>query len=225
MQITSLQIDNQLTCTPYPVILSFDSSKGITSGIRAESVLESSREPVISLVVTKWKNRYLSLISFEQISLRSVTDSKQMYWSQALYSTVIMLYDCLTSLFSCRVADCHLELDQDVILSLFDFIKTLSSRLQSRVLQHAKATDNPLFDGVSIMNTSTSIDWVLKKSNVNEYYSVNIPVFQQSSNRTSLLPSIVPIGAPWQRIHLLAKKQKKIYVELFDVAPIKLTLR
>lgn len=123
------------------------------------------------------------------------------------------------------MADCHLELDQDVILSLFDFIKTLSSRLQSRVLQHSNATDHPLFDGVSIMNTSNSIDWALKKSNVNEYYSVNIPVLQENSNRTSLLPSIVPIGAPWQQIHLLAKKQKKIYVELFDVAPIKLTLR
>ncbi|KAL3354105.1 hypothetical protein AABB24_018653 [Solanum stoloniferum] len=192
LQITSLQIDNQLTCTPYPVILSFDVSNGITSGIRAESILESSREPVLSLVVTKWKNRYLSLVSFEQINL--------------------------------RVADCHLELDQDVILSLFDFIKTLSSRLQSRVLQYSNATDHPPFDGVSIMNTSNTIDWAPKKSNVNEYYSVNIPVFQESSNRTSLLPSIVPIGAPWQQIHLLAKKQKKIYVELFDVAPIKLTL-
>lgn len=136
-----------------------------------------------------------------------------------------MLYYCLTSLFSCRVADCHLELDQDVILSLFDFIKTLSSRLQSRVLQHSNSTDHPLSDCVSIMNTSNSIDWAPMKSNVNECYSVNIPVFQENTSRTSLLPLIVPIGAPWQQIHLLAKKQKKIYVELFDVAPIKLTLR
>lgn len=192
LQITSLQIDNQSACTPYPVILSFDVSKGITSGIRAESALEIPREPVLSLMVTKWKSRYLSLVSFEHISL--------------------------------RVADCHLEIDQDLILSLFDFIKTLSSRLQSRVLQHSNSTDHPLFDGVSIMNTSNSIDWAPKKSDVNECYLVNIPVLQENSNRTSLLPLIVPIGAPWQQIHLLAKKQKKIYVELFDVAPIKLTL-
>ncbi|KAM3303588.1 putative protein isoform X1 [Capsicum chacoense] len=192
LQITSLQIDNQLACTPYPVILSFDVDKGITSEMRAECSLESSREPVLSLVVTKWKNRYLSLVSFEHISL--------------------------------RVADCHLELDQDVILSLFDFIKTLSSRLQSRVLQHSNSTDHPLSDCVSMMNTSNSIDWAPMKSNVNECYSVNIPVFQENTSRTSLLPLIVPIGAPWQQIHLLAKKQKKIYVELFDVAPIKLTL-
>ncbi|XP_009615133.1 uncharacterized protein [Nicotiana tomentosiformis] len=189
-QITSLQIDNQLTCTPYPVILSFDVSKTITSGVRTD--LESSREPVLSLVVTKWNNRYLSLVSFEYISL--------------------------------RVADFHLELDQYVILSLFDFIKTLSSRLQSRALQHSNSTDHPLFDGVFTMNISTSIDQAPKKSDVNECYSVKIPVFHGSSDRTSLLPIIVPIGAPWQQIHLLAKRQKKIYVELFDVAPLKLTL-
>lgn len=81
LQITSLQIDNQLACTPYPVILSFDVDKGITSEMRAECSLESSREPVLSLVVTKWKNRYLSLVSFEHISLRSLTDSFLMYWS------------------------------------------------------------------------------------------------------------------------------------------------
>lgn len=222
-QITSLQIDNQLTCTPYPVILSFDVSKTITSGVRTD--LESSREPVLSLVVTKWNNRYLSLVSFEYISLRSVTASFQMYCKIQTLSTFILLYHCLTSLFSCRVADFHLELDQYVILSLFDFIKTLSSRLQSRALQHSNSTEHPLFDGVFTMNISNSIDQAPKKSDVNECYSVKIPVFHGSSDRTSLLPIIVPIGAPWQQIHLLAKRQKKIYVELFDVAPLKLTLR
>ncbi|MQL85897.1 hypothetical protein Taro_018428, partial [Colocasia esculenta] len=38
------------------------------------------------------------------------------------------------------------------------------------------------------------------------------------------LPSVVPIGAPWQQIHRLAKRQKKIYIEAFELAPVKLTV-
>jgi len=37
------------------------------------------------------------------------------------------------------------------------------------------------------------------------------------------LPSVDPIGAPWQQIHLLARKQKKVYIELFQLTPVKLT--
>lgn len=47
----------------------------------------------------------------------------------------------------------------------------------------------------------------------------------EDHKRKCLLPLIVPIGAPWQQIHLAARKQKKVYVELFDMGPIKLTLR
>lgn len=39
------------------------------------------------------------------------------------------------------------------------------------------------------------------------------------------LPSVIPIGAPWQQICHLARRQKKIYVELFDLASIKFSLR
>lgn len=50
-------------------------------------------------------------------------------------------------------------------------------------------------------------------------------LLSEDYKRSCLLPLMVPIGAPWQQIHLAARKQKKIYVELFDMGPIKLTLR
>lgn len=53
----------------------------------------------------------------------------------------------------------------------------------------------------------------------------NIPIVTGNQKSSSLLPSVVPIGAPWQHIYLLARTQKKIYVELLDLAPINLTLR
>lgn len=40
---------------------------------------------------------------------------------------------------------------------------------------------------------------------------------------SGILPSVIPIGAPWQQIHLLARKQKKVYIELFELTPVKLT--
>ena len=55
--------------------------------------------------------------------------------------------------------------------------------------------------------------------------SMTVPVFDEKNGRSLSLPSVVPIGAPWQQIYLLARRQQKIYVEVFDVAPIKLTLR
>lgn len=84
LQITSLQIDNQLRSTPYPVILSFDrdyKSNPIGHAIKddamkpiSERLLQrtshSSFEPVFYLAVSKWRKKDVSLVSFEYISLR-----------------------------------------------------------------------------------------------------------------------------------------------------------
>ncbi|KAF8412689.1 hypothetical protein HHK36_000657 [Tetracentron sinense] len=51
-----------------------------------------------------------------------------------------------------------------------------------------------------------------------------LPIVYENHNNNPSLPSVVPIGAPWQQVFLLARRQKKIYVEVFDLAPIKLTL-
>lgn len=129
-------------------------------------------------------------------------------------------------LCTCRVAELHLELDQEVILSLFDFIKSVSSRLQSRVLQHMNPTLHPIFSDLEsdLSIHSCSLDFEPLNSNSKQHLASNITLFHESS-KNSLLPPIIPIGAPWQQIHLLARKQKKIYVEFLDMSLIKLTLR
>lgn len=71
LQIMSLQIDNQLPGTPYPVILSFDHNIGISSRDTRETAI-GTQEPAFSVVVAKWRNKYLSLVSFEYIGLRFV---------------------------------------------------------------------------------------------------------------------------------------------------------
>ncbi|XP_031091593.1 uncharacterized protein LOC115996484 isoform X5 [Ipomoea triloba] len=192
LQIMSLQIDNQLPGTPYPVILSFDHNIGITSRDTRETAI-GTQEPAFSVVVAKWRNKYLSLVSFEYIGL--------------------------------RVAELHLELDQEVILSLFDFIKSVSSRLQSRVLQHMNPTLHPIFSDLEsdLSIHSCSLDFEPLNSNSKQHLASNTTLFHESS-KNSLLPPIIPIGAPWQQIHLLARKQKKIYVEFLDMSLIKLTL-
>ena len=84
-QISSFQIDNQLPRTPYPVILSFDCEhRGNPLGqtrnqddntkTNGESLVqitsENLCEPVFCLAAAKWRNRDVSLVSFEYISLR-----------------------------------------------------------------------------------------------------------------------------------------------------------
>ncbi|KAL7589773.1 hypothetical protein Lser_V15G35826 [Lactuca serriola] len=107
-----------------------------------------------------------------------------------------------------KMTDFHLELEQDVILSLFDLVKAISSRFHSRGMPHMDTVLLPLSSNLSVNN---------KKNKFSD-------TEKEDSESFPLLPSIVPIGAPWQKIYLLARKQKKIYVELLEVAPITLTL-
>lgn len=58
-----------------------------------------------------------------------------------------------------------------------------------------------------------------------QLHGIGTPLISRSDETGALLPLIVPIGAPWQQIHLLARRHRKIYVESFDLAPIKFTLR
>ncbi|KAF8413973.1 hypothetical protein HHK36_001971 [Tetracentron sinense] len=41
-----------------------------------------------------------------------------------------------------------------------------------------------------------------------------LPIVYENHSSSPSLPSVVPIGAPWQQVFLLARRQKKIYVEL-----------
>ncbi|KAK1396810.1 putative Vacuolar protein sorting-associated protein [Heracleum sosnowskyi] len=206
IQLSSLQIDNQLHSTPYPVILSFEHEirnnlvsqmrrKDDNTKLNSDSEIEiadSSCDPVFTLAAAKWRNTDTSLVSFEYISL--------------------------------KVADFHLELELEVIQSVSDFFKTISSRFNGDVLP----------DGVSMLSLTSEFGLVEIAStytqghegvkNADQISASNIPIVTGSHKSSSLLPSVVPIGAPWQQIYLLARTQKKIYVELLDLAPINLTL-
>lgn len=211
LQIASLQIDNQLRTSPYPVILSFNSgSKGnMVNGMKLTDISGStnqtaSNEPVLFLGAAKWRNAETSLVSFESITLRFVVFLRLLLEFTRPYLSV------LCSL--CRMADLYLEIEQEIVLRLFEFCKTVSSRLQSRVYQHTGSTQNLLFPELEITGETSR----------NAPYSA---ILVEDQKRKFLLPNIVPIGAPWQQIHLSARNQKKVYVELFDMGPIKLTLR
>ncbi|KAL6541687.1 hypothetical protein OROGR_011173 [Orobanche gracilis] len=206
LQIASLQIDNQLQMTSYPVILSFnrgnrgnlinqmkfkDDDSLKLNNVSASQIASSNlHEPVFSLAVAKWRNTDTSLVSFESISI--------------------------------RIGDFYLEIDQEIVLRLFEFYKSASSRLQTRVFQHVDSTQNLLFSDSHVCGDITaqySARWDEKLPNC-----TGDTLLSEDYQIICLLPHMVPIGAPWQQIHLVAQKQKKIYVERFDMGPIKLTL-
>ncbi|KAM3684567.1 hypothetical protein ACJW31_11G053600 [Castanea mollissima] len=209
IQISSLQIDNQLRTTPYPVMLSFDHeyryssasqirTKDKSAKTRSERFLpmasDNSCEPVFYLAVSKWRKKDISLVSFEYISL--------------------------------RVADFRLELEQEVTLSLFEFFKNVYSRFQFRTMPLSDPLLHSHISDMGVVMEPTGQVQTCEYLNGREDLipSVNVPVFHEKNGGSLSLPSVVPIGAPWQRIYLLARRQQKIYVEVFDVAPIKLTL-
>ncbi|KAI3467952.1 hypothetical protein Pfo_024615 [Paulownia fortunei] len=207
LQIASLQIDNQLRTTPYPVILSFnrgnkgnvvnqmkfkDNGAKLISGSMSQIASSNLPEPVFSLDVAKWRNTDTSLVSFEYISL--------------------------------RISDIYLEIEQEIVLRLFEFCKTSSSRLQSRVFQHMDSTQNLLFSDSDFAGETSRNAQYSARFDEKHLNCTGTTLLSEDYRRSFLLPHIVPIGAPWQQIHLAARKQKKIYVELFDMGPIKLTL-
>ncbi|KAL8217291.1 hypothetical protein R6Q57_024128 [Mikania cordata] len=202
LKIFSLQIDNQLPTTPYPVILSFnhegkqirpshtktkDDSLRVIGGHMKQFISDSSCEPVLSLAAAKWRNKDRALLSFEHIYL--------------------------------RMTDFHLMLEQDVILGLFDFFKTVSSRFNSRAMLHKDSVLHPLSSNFSVNMANK-----FSRTHQTEKSDGDPALLESQSQTRSLLPSVVPIGAPWQKIYHLARKQKKIYVQVLEVAPVTLTL-
>ncbi|MFS8005994.1 putative vacuolar protein sorting-associated protein [Helianthus anomalus] len=202
LKIFALQIDNQLPTTPYPVILSFDHEYKQIPTSQMITKDDSLR------VKGGHMKQFISDSSCEPVL--SLAVAKWRNKDRALLSFEHIYL---------RMTDFHLELEQDVILGLFDFFKTVSSRFHSRAMPHKDTVMHPLSSSFSVnMARKFSDTHKTKKSNGD-------PRFVESQNQTSpLLPSVVPIGAPWQKIYHLARKQKKIYVEVLEVAPVTLTL-
>ncbi|KAF1899682.1 hypothetical protein Lal_00019812 [Lupinus albus] len=203
LQLSFLQIDNQLPSTPHPVMLSFDGgyrscrvdnvkSRDDVAKTRIEKSNQmnssSSTTPVFCLEISKWRKKDVSFISFEHIKL--------------------------------RMADFRLEIEQEVILSLFEFFTNVSLGLQYGIMPSSDYSD-----GVSLTDSSPFVQ-NSENPRLTAYQCPPIiaPMFNQKTKKIVSLPSIVPIGAPWQEIYLRARTQKKIYIEMLELAPIKLTL-
>ncbi|GLT57665.1 hypothetical protein SLA2020_306220 [Shorea laevis] len=197
VSVSSLQIDNQLQTTPYPVILFFNNdcrTNQISQIIKdSGSKYKNDRglavtsdgccEPVFYLYVAKWRKKDSSLVSFQNMHL--------------------------------RVVDFCLELEQELILSLLYFFKALSPSFQSQVIPFSDSTYS-----VGIVYGQPT-EYVKPRDMLQ---GTSIPVFGKSDRSNVSLPSIVPIGAPWQKIYLLASRERKIYVESLNLDPIKFTL-
>nr|KYP76317.1 Putative vacuolar protein sorting-associated protein 13A [Cajanus cajan] len=199
--ISFLQIDNQLRSTPYPVLLSFG------SGYRSGQVDHmKSRDDI-----TRTRIENLNQMSSSTVPVFCLEISK---WRKKDISFISFEYIKL------RMEDFRLEIEQEVILSLFEFFTNVSSGLQYGVMS---CSDH--YDGVSLENSSsfvqTSEDFRLSADQCPPRIA---PMLNGKSKRIASLPSVVPIGAPWQEIYLLARTQKKIYIEMLELAPIKLTL-
>jgi len=108
------------------------------------------------------------------------------------------------------VAPVRLELEERLVLSMIEFFRSVSSRIN---LGHFEKSLE-----LSILGGATDL--------LREYEKISKHLPDKSLLQDSeLLPSVDPIGAPWQQIHLLARKQKKVYIELFQLTPVKLTFR
>ncbi|XP_022149965.1 uncharacterized protein LOC111018256 isoform X3 [Momordica charantia] len=195
VKLLSLQIDNQFRNSPYPVILSFDQeyrsnpmgsmNKDIGAVTRSERVLQADG------------------------SLEPVFYFYASKWRKMDSLLVSFEHICL------RISDFRLEIEQQVMLNLFEFVKNVSSNLRGEVSQFSDAILHPPANDPA-----------------HEYFSARteplhfskVPFLDGLDKGSKLLPSVVPIGAPWQQVYLSARQQKKVYVELFDLAPIKLTV-
>jgi hypothetical protein len=108
------------------------------------------------------------------------------------------------------VAPVHLELEERLVLSMIEFFRSVSSRINIGRLEKSLE--------LSILGGATDM--------LREYEKISKNISDKLLVQDSeLLPSVVPVGAPWQQIHLLARKQKKVYIELFQLTPVKLTFR
>jgi hypothetical protein len=93
---------------------------------------------------------------------------------------------------------------------MIEFFRSVSSRINLGHLEKSLE--------LSVLGGATDI---LREYEQISKHLLDKPLVQDSE----LLPPVVPVGAPWQQIHLLARKQKKVYIELFQLTPVKLTFR
>ncbi|KAF9591494.1 hypothetical protein IFM89_004548 [Coptis chinensis] len=207
-QISSLQVDNQLHNTAYPVILSLDHESGgnssgqmknkddntkLKNGTVMHIASEGSCQPIFFFSASKRRNKEISLIFFEYIKL--------------------------------RLAALRLELEEELIVCMFDFVRSTILKL-SRGFPCLDSALDPLSDGtVSIKDFCPhATHYESLSANRRQIFPISVSKYLENRRSNPSLPSVVPIEDFWQQIYFLARRQNKIYIEVFDLAPIKLTL-
>ncbi|XP_057965676.1 uncharacterized protein LOC131156193 isoform X2 [Malania oleifera] len=201
--ISSLQIDNPSHSTPYPVMLSFN------HGYRCDPAGQLKTNDDCSKARTESILQMASDNSCEPVVYLTVSR-----WRKKDVSLVSFEYIII------RVADFCLELEEELILSLVGFFKSVSSMFQCSVLAFSK----PSLHAYQ-MDPSTEVWTSDYTTRIDDHFHwMNVNLTGGNNMSSQLLPLVVPIGAPGQQIYLLARRQKKIYVEVFDFAPINCTL-
>ncbi|KAK1306903.1 hypothetical protein QJS10_CPA10g00690 [Acorus calamus] len=202
LEILSLQIDNQLYDTTFPTLLSFEHL------YRHSTQLKQNKE-----ADSKIKNENVSPIVSE-FSHEPVIHLSAARWRNVDCSLVSFEY------IKFRLSPLRIEIEEQILLSLIDYIKTLVSRLQSTNMPNQSWVDGGFGECFQLVQTYE------RSRDINTVKPCSLKVSQFTDNHKIMesLPSIVPIGAPWQKLFLLARRQKKIYVEAFDLASIKLTI-
>uniref|UniRef100_A0ACD5WZJ8 Uncharacterized protein n=1 Tax=Avena sativa TaxID=4498 RepID=A0ACD5WZJ8_AVESA len=194
VDIQSMQIDNQFSDSPYPVTLSFE------GGHKGKSVnfLKGIDTKLKSLNEGKSSSNTLEpVMQFAAVKWRTRDASFVSYQR-----------------INISVAPSRLELEERLVLSMIDFFRSVSSRVHFGQLE--KGDSSILYGAPDIFGEYEKVSKNLSDKPQSSY---TVDADQDSG----LLPSVIPIGAPWQQIHLLARKQKKVYIELFELTPVKLT--
>lgn len=196
-QILSLQIDSQLPDTPYPIILSSDNeNKGRPSN------QPKTKENLLHVHIDS-ESAYFSCEPVVYFSAAK--------WRKPDVSVVSFEYICL------RLAPLCFELEEQILLYLLDFLRIVNSRVR-------RTSQNNFEQRTLGYCSDASYKFVRGRSYMYEQYNLLRPAEFMDTGDSELLPFVVPLGAPWQEIYLLARRQKKIYVEVFELAPIKLSL-
>ncbi|ONK64446.1 uncharacterized protein A4U43_C07F26050 [Asparagus officinalis] len=200
-QILTLQIDSQFPDSLYPIILSFDNEHRGRSANFMKNMEHTLR------------------MQNENASPTSENTNES-----ALHFTAVKWRNTDASLFSfkyihLRLSPLCIELEEQVLLNLLDFFRVVSLRLQSKNLQNNFETRTEAYGiGVSRQFPANHRDHMHIGYNVSRLSKIT------DTDKKKLLPSVFPIGTPWQQIYLSAKRQKKMYIEVLELAPIKLSL-
>ncbi|XP_059074534.1 uncharacterized protein LOC131074913 isoform X2 [Cryptomeria japonica] len=206
-QVASFQIDNQLPHPIYPVMVSMDNTSigaFVIQGKSKENTIDSmveedihdlSHEPAFYLVAVKWQHMATSVNCFE----------------------------CVTV----RFAPLRLEFEDQMIFRLVDFIKSVTWRFWRGTTQAQNFEMWPVKYGMSQVTDhfiDPQIVEFVKNPHSSQLHFLKVMKIMESYRSWPSPVAVRPIGAPWQNISLLARRRRKIYIENFHVAPIKLTV-